>query len=56
MFVEMISFFKVAPSAGEQKKNKLAEQGWVGVGQNSRLNSVIGVPAAARRSLSVGDL
>lgn len=56
MFAAMISFLKVALSAGEQKKNKLAERGWVGVGQNSHLNSVIGIPAAARRSLSVWEI
>ena len=56
MFAEMISFFKVALSAGEQKKNKLAERGWFGVGQNSCHNSVIGIPAATRRNLIVWEI
>lgn len=56
MLAEMISFFKVALSAGEQKKDKLAERGWVGIGQNSCLNSVLGISAVAQRGLSMWEI
>lgn len=51
-----ISFFKVALSAREQGKNKLAKCGLVRAGQDTHRNSVTGIPAAAGRSLSVWEI